>query len=219
MKEIVEIINMAKNGDHPSCKNCSRNPKVQDTAFASCCSDHYGYNKNGLVIILRDPGANDGGAAHTGRICPIHNNDKTAKILRTNLKTIQIPNESIYFLNSILHGFFDTNSKKNNNIERECCLSILSEIISLIEPKIILAMGLEALQTTLDILNNTNVRKPTLKGMIENSFSYGEISGVNVFSMPHPAYAKTNLGKNGIKESDVWQSISQKINKIWINTD
>ena len=197
MNELSEIINKARKGTHDACQTCSRNPQSNNTAFASNCNEHFGVAKNGLIIILRDPGASDGGASHTAKLCPIENGDKTANILENIISSFQFSNKKIYLLNAIMHGFFDVNSKKNNEKERKNCKKILKDIINVLEPKVILALGLDAVHTSLEILNNENMKKPNLAEMIDKSFFYGKISDVNVFTMPHPAYAKINLAKKG----------------------
>lgn len=214
MNKIKQIIKRAKTGDHPACKDCSRNPQRNNTAFAYCCDEHFGMNKNGLVIILRDPGASDGGASHSGSLCPVHNNDATANRLLSNLSALNVPTKSIYFLNAILHGYFNVNSKNRNDAERKCCKVILEEIINCLQPKIILALGLEALQSSLEILTKSVIKKPTIKEMIKRSFSYGQISDVSVFALPHPAYASVNLGRYGLSETEAWAKVAKEINKI-----
>jgi uracil-DNA glycosylase len=214
MQKIKQIIERAKTGNHPACKDCLRNPQSNKTAFAYCCDEHFGMNKNGLVIILRDPGASDGGASHSGSLCPFHNNDATAKRLQLNLPALNVPYKSIYFLNAILHGYFDINSKSRNEAERKCCKIILEEIINCLQPKIILALGLEALQSSLEILTKSGTKKPTMKEMVKISFSYGQISDVSVFALPHPAYARVNLGRYGLSETEVWAKVAKEINKI-----
>ena len=205
----------ARQGSHPACKNCLRNPKLNNTSFALSCDEHYGMNKKGLIIMARDPGASGGGSSHTGVLCPIHNNDNSAKRTLANMSMLNIPNSSIYFLNAILHGFFDKNSKAKNNSERKNCRAILSEVFTIMQPRAVLALGLEALHTSIEILDKTEIRKPKLKDMIQNSFLYGQISGVYVFTMPHPAYSSINLGKHGLNESDVWQGVVSQINKVF----
>lgn len=215
MHKLKGILESARSGDHPACSRCLRNPKKSNTSFAISCDEHYGTNKNGLIIMARDPGASVGGSSHTGILCPIHNTDISAKRLLLNLSLINVPKSSIYFLNAILHGYFDENSKANNNTERKHCRLILGEIIAFLQPRGILALGLEALQSTIEILKELEIRKPTLKQMIQKSFSYGEISGVNVFAMPHPAYSFVNLSKQGLNESDVWRDVAKKINRVF----
>lgn len=213
MKELNNLLEHASKGNHPACKACARNPQGTNTAFAKNCDDHYGGNKNGLIIIARDPGASDGGSSHTGRLCPIHNNDASAKRLLSKLSFLNIPNRSIYFLNAILHGYFDVNSKSKNDPERKHCKAILKDVFDCLQPKAILSLGLEALQSSIEILQKSKIRRPTIREMIDNSFSYGQISGVSVFAMPHPAYASVNLGKHGLNETEVWEQIASEINK------
>jgi uracil-DNA glycosylase family 4 len=213
MDEVKQIIENAQTGNHPACKSCLRNPQRNDTSFAYTCEEHYGMNKNGLIIIACDPGASGGGSSHLGKLCLIHNNDVTAKRLLSKLTLLKVPNQSIYFLNAILHGYFDVNSKKKNNAERKCCMVILKEIIHCLQPKVILALGLEALQSSIEILQKSGIKKPTMKGMIGKTFSYGQLAGVNVFAMPHPAYASVNLSKHGLNETEVWKELANKINK------
>ena len=215
MDKLKEILESARSGDHPACSSCLRNPKRNRTSFAINCDEHYGTEKNGLIIMARDPGASVGGSSHTGILCPIHNSDISAKRLLSNLPLINIPNGSIYFLNAILHGFFDENSETNNNTERKHCIVVLTEIIACLQPRGILALGLEALQSTIEILQESEIQKPTLKQMVQKSFSYGEISGVNVFAMPHPAYSLVNLRKQGLNETDVWQDVAKMINRVF----
>jgi uracil-DNA glycosylase len=216
MEKIKQIIESAKAGNHPACKACLRNPHRNNTSFAYSCDEdeHSSMNRNGLVIILRDPGAE--GASRTGKLCPVCNCDATAKKLRKYLALLNVPEPSIYFLNAILHGYFDVNSKNGNDAERKCCRIILEEIINCLQPKIILAFGLEALQSSLEILTKSEAKKPTTKEVIERSFSYGKISNVNIFAMPHPAYASVNLGKYSLSESEVWAIIAAGINKIMV---
>lgn len=221
MDKLKEMLDSARSGDHPACSSCLRNPKKNNTSFAINCDEHYGTEKNGLIIMARDPGASVGGSSHTGILCPIHNSDISAKRLLSNLSLIKIANRSIYFhrsiyfLNAILHGFFNENSKANNNTERKHCRVVLSEIIACLQPRGILALGLEALQSTIEILQESEIQKPTLKQMVQKSFSYGEISGVNVFAMPHPAYSLVNLRKQGLNETDVWQDVAKMINRVF----
>ena len=215
MEELKRTLESARQGCHPACEKCLRNPKLNNTSFALSCNEHFGMNKKGLIIMARDPGASGGGSSHTGVLCPIHNLDNSAKRTLANMSKLKIPNSSVYFLNAILHGFFDKNSKAKNNSERKNCKIILAEVFSLMQPKAVLTLGLEALQSTIEILKKTEIRQPTLKEMIESSFSYGQISGVSIFAMPHPAYSSVNLSKHGLKESDVWQDVVNRINKVF----
>jgi|GEM_PF-3310737 len=217
MDKLKEILESARLGNHPACSGCLRNPKRNNTSFAISCDEHYGTEKKGLIIMARDPGASVGGSSHTRLLCPIHNKDISAKRLFVFEKRflITIPTSSVYFLNAILHGFFDKNSKENNNPERKHCRVILAEIIAFLQPRGILALGLEALQSTIEILQESEIQKPTLKQMVQKSFSYGEISGVNVFAMPHPAYSLVNLRKQGLNETDVWQDVAKMINRVF----
>ncbi len=215
MDKLKKILQNAKTGDHPACNSCLRNPKKNNTSFAISCNEHYGMDKNGLIIIARDPGASGGGSSHTEILCPIHNSDNSANRLLSNLSLLNIPNRSIYFLNAILHGFFDKNSKANNNTERKYCRVVLAEIFNCLQPKAILTLGLESLHSTIEILQNSEIKKPTLKEMVQKSFSYGQISGVHIFAMPHPAYASVNLSKHGLNESEVWQDVAKELNKVF----
>lgn len=214
MTEINQILEKAKKGIYPSCRMCSRNPKFKNTAFALSCEKHFGCQEHGLIIIARDPGGKSGGASETGILCPICNCDKSATIVKHYLSFLDIANKSIYFLNAILHGFYNENSKNINENERESCKPIINEIVDLLKPKIILAFGLEALHTSLELLKEHNINKPTLKDMIRNDFDFGLIKNIRLFSMPHPAYAKTNLLKNHLNEEEVWGKIALNINSI-----
>lgn len=215
MEKLKGILESAKKGEYPSCNNCLRNPKKNKTSFATNCNEHYGTDKNGLIIIARDPGASGGGSSHTGVLCPVHNNDNSAKRLLANMSQLNIPNSSIYFLNAILHGFFDINSKAKNNEERKHCRSVLEAVFSCLQPQAVLTLGLEALHSTIEILDKSEIKKPTLKEMVKRSFSYGQMSGVHIFAMPHPAYSSVNLSKHGLNESDVWQKVVGEINKVF----
>jgi uracil-DNA glycosylase len=215
MDRLARILENARSGHHQACKSCARNPKKNTTSFASNCDEHFGVKQNGLIIIARDPGASAGGSSHTGKLCPIHNHDASAKRGLSKLPLLRISNQSIYFLNAILHGYFDENSKKDNNSERNRCKVILSEILDILVPKAILALGIEALQSSLEILHDANIKRPTMKDMISKSFSFGKIAGVSIFAMPHPAYSRVNLGKYGLNENEVWERIAIKINNIF----
>jgi len=215
MEQLEQIIKSAETGNHPACKTCSRNPERNNTAFASNCDEHYGTNRNGLVIIARDPGKR--GASKTAKLCPDCNNDRTATVSKKYYSCFNFPRQSIYFLNAILHGYFDANSKAKNDAERKCCKVILEEIISCLQPKAILALGMEALQSSLEILEKTEVIKPTILELIDRDFSYGQISGVSLFAFPHPAYARVNLGNNNLKETDEWAKVATEINIIMAN--
>jgi uracil-DNA glycosylase len=215
MDRLAKILESARSGHHQACKSCARNPRKNTTSFARNCDEHFGVKQNGLIIIARDPGASDGGSSHTGKICPIHNDDASAKRVLSKLALLRIPNQSVYFLNAILHGYFDLNSKKSNNSERNYCKVILTEILDILNPTSILALGIEALQSSIEILQNSNIKKPTMKDMISQSFSFGKIAGVSILAMPHPAYASVNLGRYGLNENEVWERIAIKINNLF----
>ncbi|MBC8236609.1 MAG: hypothetical protein H8E76_00085 [Helicobacteraceae bacterium] len=214
MKQINDIILQAASGNHPACKSCPRNPKKYNTSFAVSCNEHFGTTKHGLLIIARDPGASDGGSSHTSKLCVVCNSDRSANRLSANLSTLKISPKTIYFLNAIMHGFFDENSKHKNETERNSCKAVIEEIITILQPKAILALGMEALRSSLEILLRTPVKKPTMEDMIEKSFSFGSISGVSVFAMPHPAFINTNLAKYKLTNDEVWGEISRNLNKL-----
>ncbi|MGO9415404.1 MAG: uracil-DNA glycosylase family protein [Syntrophobacteraceae bacterium] len=215
MDRLAKILESARSGHNQACKSCARNPKKNTTSFARNCDEHFGVKQNGLIIIARDPGASDGGSSQTGKICPIHNHDASAKRVLSKVALLIIPNQSVYFLNAILHGYFDLNSHKSNNAERNYCKVILTEILGILNPTAILALGIEALSSSIEILQNSNIKKPTMKDMISQSFSFGRIAGVSIFAMPHPAYAAVNLGKYGLNENEVWERIAIKINDLF----
>jgi uracil-DNA glycosylase len=215
MDRLAEILDSAELGNHHACKNCARNPKENPTSFARNCDEHFGVKPNGLIIIARDPGANQGGSSHTRKLCPIHNNDATARRVLARLDLFQLPYQSIYFLNAILHGYFNLNYKANNNVERNNCKYILRDIFCCLTPRAILALGVEALQSSKEILRSSEIKKPTLEDMIFNDFSFGKISSVHLFAIPHPAYARVNLGKYGVDENEVWEQVAIKINNLF----
>ena len=209
------LFDQASKGKHYACQGCLRNPQKQKTAFAKPCLDHFGLTRNGLLVILRDPGASSGGASHSGKLCPIDNSDRTANILKEKLKLVRVPKDSICFTNAILHGYFDKNSKENNENERKRCRIILREFHDLLRPKVVLALGLEAIQSIIEIHLNQEIPRPTMKELIDREFYFGHLPDVKVFGMPHPAYANTNLAKYGLKQDDAWESVLQRINSIF----
>ena len=213
--EIEALFDEAADGRHYACLGCSRNPQVGKTAFARPCLDHYGIAKNGLLFVLRDPGASSGGASHSGKLCPIDNSDRTAGIIRRRLEQIRVPSELICFSNAILHGYYDKNSRADNEKERKKCKMVLGDLIGLLQPKIVIALGLEALRSVREILLQREMPKPTVKEMAERQFSFECARGSQILGLPHPAHEAPNLSPYKLRPDDAWGIVSRRVNSVF----
>ena len=218
MKDLEKKINyfhsMAKSGDFPDCNKCPRNPKVNDTTYAFTCLDHFSINENGLLIIMRDPGGSPDGAARTNKLCPYCNNDKSAIKFRELLNLIIIPHSQIYFCNAVLHGYFKENKKSINKLELNCCKNVVTRIFDILTPKIVFALGIEALESSYKILANKNI-KASMNLWIEKDFYFGLFNKTHLFSLPHTSFLGPNLSKYGLTTNEVFMKLSRSINSVY----
>ena len=209
------LLNLAERGKHKACEQC---PRKTGAAFAKSCMDHFPGCKNGLLIVLRDPGGSKGegkfgGAAHTGKLCPICNDDKTAKLMKKFFLLSKIKNEKVYWSNTVLHGFKFRNEAPGS-LAKRCCRTILEEMIRYIKPRAILAIGMDALWNIMECLHGKEMPKVTSNLMFEKKFYFGKVSGVEVFGLFHPSHGSGNISRltNGrLSEDDTWRIVTKKL--------
>jgi uracil-DNA glycosylase len=212
--KIEALFDEAYDGRHQACRGCSRNPQQEKhTAFARPCLEHYGLAKHGLLFILRDPGGK--GASLSGKLCPDEkdNNDKTARIIRKWLKQIEVPSKSICFSNAVLHGYLGRNAPVKEQ-ERRKCKIVLWETIDLLQPKAVIALGLEALQSVREILLDREMPRPKVKEMVNRRFVFERARGIQIFGLPHPAHEIPNLYPYKLRPDDAWGIVSRRVHSI-----
>ena len=218
MKELEKEINnfhlKAKSGNFPECSKCPRNPRENVTTYAFTCLEHFSINKNGLIIIMRDPGGSPDGAARTNKLCPYCNNDKSAIKFRELLNQITIPHSQIYFCNAVLHSYFSENKKSINKLELKCCKNVVARLFNILSPKIIFALGIEALESSYEILSNNKI-KASMKLWIEKKFYFGSFNQTHLFSLPHISFLGPNLSKYGLTTNEVFGKLSKSINSVY----
>lgn len=213
-KEINNFHSIAKSGNFPECDKCPRDPRKNDTTYAFTCLEHYSINKNGLLIIMRDPGGSPDGAARTNKLCPYCNNDKSATKFRELLSKITIPHSQVYFCNAVLHGYFSDNKKSINKLELKCCKNVVARLFNILSPKIIFALGVEALESSYEILFNKNI-KASMSLWIEKDFYFGSKNRTHLFSLPHISFLGPNLSRYGLTTYEVFNKLSQNINSVY----
>lgn len=213
-KKVSDFHTKAQRGIFPECKECPRNPLENKTTYANTCLEHFGISKNGLLIIMRDPGGASGGAARTNKLCPYCNNDKSAIKFRRLLNLIKIQHSYIYFCNAVLHGFYGKNIKPSE-IELNCCKGVITNLFEILSPKIIFALGKEALESSYEILSNGKNVKASMNTWIEKEFYFGAFNSTYLFSIPHISFIDTNLGRYELSTDEVFSKISNDINAIF----
>jgi len=213
-KEVSEFHSKAQKGNFPECKHCPRNPSMNDTTYAYTCLEHFSINTNGLLIIMRDPGGSSGGAARTNKLCPYCNNDKSAIKLRELLNQITIPHSKTYFCNAVLHGYFSENKKNINKLELNCCRKVVARLFNILSPKIVFALGIEALESSYEILSGKRI-KASMNLWIESDFYFGAFNRIHLFSLPHISFLGPNLSKYGLTGKEVFEKISKNINTVF----
>lgn len=213
-RKISEFHSNAEKGKFIECYKCPRNPMENETTYAYTCKEHFGTSKNGLIIILRDPGGSSDGSARTNKLCPYCNGDKSAIKFRELLTQFKIPSSKIYFANAILHGYFSENKKSINRFELNSCKGVVSKLFGILSPKVVLALGKEAFETSYEILSNNNMRV-SMGLWIKNEFYFGAFNSTHLFSMPHISFLGPNLSKYGLSTQEVFKKLSANINMIF----
>ena len=214
-KEINNFHSRARIGNFSDCEICPRNPNHTKTVYAQTCTKHFEINRKGLLIIMRDPGGE--GAAKTEKLCPICNPDKSASKFIDIFNQFEIPHSHIQFCNSVLHGFYGKNQTPKR-CEIQCCKNVVDNLFKILSPKIIFALGVEALETSFKILSNGKSIKASMKLWVENNFYFGSFNSTHLFSMPHISYCSLNLRNFGFSSKevdDVYIKVPKAINKAF----
>src|SRR3989339_668544 len=177
-KKVLDFHSKAKSGRFSECKKCPRNPSENKTIYASTCLKHFEIHKNGLLIIMRDPG------------------DKGAKSFLKLFNEIKIPHSHIYFCNAVLHGFVGKNITPSE-FELGFCNGVIANLFEILSPKIIFALGKEALESSFEILSKGKIIKASMNMWVEKKFYFGVFNSTHLFSMPHISYCVLNLRNFG----------------------
>ncbi|MEO8399061.1 MAG: uracil-DNA glycosylase family protein, partial [Ignavibacteriaceae bacterium] len=201
-------------GNFSECKKCPRNPFINKISVYAKTCEHFGINKNGLLIIMRDPGGSKGGAASTNFLCPYCNNDRSAIKFRELLKLINIPVTKIYFGNAVLHGIEGKNEREVNKNALNCCKGVLSRLVKILSPKIIFTLGLEALNSSYEILSNGTNIKASVKIIEKNNFYFDIFNSTHLIGMPHISYY-LQKGTTNNEFHKIFLKVSRKINKYF----
>jgi len=143
---------------------------------------------------MRDPGGK--GAAMTEILCPYCNEDNSAKSFLKLFNEIKIPHSHIYFCNAVLHGFVGKNITPSE-FELGFCKGVIANLFEILSPKIIFALGKEALESSFEILSKGKIIKASMNMWVEKKFYFGVFNSTHLFSMPHISYCVLNLRNFG----------------------
>lgn len=102
--------------------------------------------------------------------------------------TIQLPIPNCAIINAVqCRAIVNTNGKNENTDplaeEREICSTYVKEFIEILEPKVIIALGKEAILATTDIPASKNISE-----IIGQSVGYRYDLSIPVFSLYHPSF-------------------------------
>lgn len=168
---ITELLALAKRGSLEACSGCPWSPQVEPSVgFGASCTEH-GVNWTTAsdavsMLIVQDPA--DTTPHQSGRLCAVHNaanpSDKTAQqnLLLWNA-TVSLQTDSPdaggylkkhYWTNSIMHGASGNTGLREKPImsqARAHCSKVLEAQIRALRPRVIIATGMEAVNSLNEI--------------------------------------------------------------------
>lgn len=168
---ISTILDKAKQGELESCRGCPWSPKrTHSVGFGVSCVEH-GLNwkldeKANSMNIMQDPGGTT--PMVTGRLCAVHNSknssDKTARNYvslwesAVSLKSGDLEHggylKKHYAANALMHGATVESGLRDKSVVqtvRSHCSRVLEEQILSVRPNVIIAMGVDSVNSLYDI--------------------------------------------------------------------
>lgn len=153
-ESIDELYKNAKECNFDCCQNCPINIhelKGGESVFASGCDKNHQTDKSPLILfVLRDPSIPQNKSVQgctDGNVCGWCHDDQSAqnftKALFPKLGTEGVNGRyPVYCINAVLHG-----SKKNEKPPKDAfnaCSSIMKTYVRLLQPKLVIALGVDA---------------------------------------------------------------------------
>lgn len=237
---IQQILADAKLGELPSCRECPWSPAREDSVgFGVSCTVHgidwHQDQDVNSMIVVQDPG--DTTPHQTGRLCAVHNamnpSDKTAQ------QNLQLWNAAVslshddpqahgylkkhYWTNAIMHGASgDTGLRKKHIMEqaRQCCTSVLAMQIEALQPNVIIAKGIEAVNSLHDIgilsAPWPGIRHTFSKGAYREAVSeWKGLPAFTVYATYHTSARVVNQTLSRMYDEDKTEAyIENKLNQI-----
>lgn len=236
--DIAQVLREAEKGRLEYCINCPWSPEHdKSVGFGVSCIAH-GINwekekKVNSMIVVQDPG--DTTPHHTGRLCAVHNSENPTD--KTAQQGLQLWNAAVtlqhnkpeaggylknhYWTNAIMHGASNsTELREKMQIARKCCSNVLALQIAALKPNVIIAKGIEAVNSLYEIgiiKNDWSIVRRNFKSGAyhENVASWRGLPQFRAFCTYHTSARVVNqtLSKSyDLKETEYY--IRVKINKL-----
>lgn len=125
---------------------CIPCPLRGSDVFGRPCPEHYATEHADVMFVAKDPGA--GGPQNTGVLCAYHNApfDDTAAYKKTLLDEAGVDAKRIYSTNACMHGA--PGNQGPPGAAFRACAEVLRRQIEVVDPRLIVTHGKEALKST-----------------------------------------------------------------------